>query len=229
MRTGTKTIIGLVAGMTVMLASCNKNNDDLNSGNNNNNQNINGSLKKLTISLRQRNDAELYRSVLHTTLYEEINVDIERVTIHYGDSLSGGGWTEIPANAGIYNLTDIGNIGVVLANDSLLLPGYISQMRLILGDSNSVMVDSVLHDLKTPSAQESGLKINLDYNLLPDYQYEIYLSVDPDKSIVQTGNGKYLLKPVIRVDTIISIPPVSFATEAASHSSRLVAPGAGAE
>ena len=87
--------------------------------------------------------------------------------------------------------------------DTLLATGTTSadtlkEVRFILGSDNSVMVDSVLYDLDTPSAQESGLKIKIDKHLNLDIN-TLTLDFDAEKSILQTGNGAYKLKPVIKV------------------------------
>jgi hypothetical protein len=86
----------------------------------------------------------------------------------------------------------------LIAFDSLVSAQMISQVRLILGDSNTVMVDSILYDLSTPSGQTSGIKLQVHTELLPDSTYVIMLDFDPEESVKQTGNGQYKLKPVIR-------------------------------
>ena len=79
----------------------------------------------------------------------------------------------------------------------------VSQIRLILGENNSVMVDSMVYDIKTPSAQESGLKFNVHQDVSPGIAYTYIIDFDAAKSIVKTGKGnsKYILKPVIKVFT----------------------------
>lgn len=78
--------------------------------------------------------------------------------------------------------------------------GYISQIRLILGADNFIMQDGVRIDLTTPSAQQSGLKLQLNQELLAGIQYDFILDFDAAQSIVKAGNsGKYILKPVLRV------------------------------
>jgi hypothetical protein len=114
-----------------------------------------------------------------------------------GDSTMTSGWTDLYTNPGIYNLMDYVEEDTLIAFDSLLAVQTISQIRIVLGDSNTVMIDSVLYDLKTPSAQNSGLKIQVHTQLIPDSTYVIMLDFDPEKSIKQTGNGKFILKPVI--------------------------------
>ncbi|MBD3630666.1 DUF4382 domain-containing protein [Cyclobacterium sp.] len=78
--------------------------------------------------------------------------------------------------------------------------GYISQIRLILGNDNYIMQDGDRIDLSTPSAQQSGLKLQLNQELLAGIQYDLVLDFDAAQSIVKAGNsGQYILKPVLRV------------------------------
>jgi hypothetical protein len=59
-------------------------------------------------------------------------------------------------------------------------------------------------NLTTPSAQSSGWKVKLKENLplTPDVTYTLLLDFDAAQSIVSTGGGKYLLKPVVRGITV---------------------------
>lgn len=53
--------------------------------------------------------------------------------------------------------------------------------------------------LRTPSAQQSGLKLKVDVNIQPGQIGELVLDFDPCKSVVRAGkSGRYNLKPVIR-------------------------------
>jgi hypothetical protein len=52
--------------------------------------------------------------------------------------------------------------------------------------------------LTTPSGQTSGVKLNVHDNLTAGVDYTLTLDFDAARSIVLTGNGKYILKPVIR-------------------------------
>lgn len=76
--------------------------------------------------------------------------------------------------------------------------GTIQQIRLVLNDGNEVIVDGAVHNLTTPSGQTSGVKLNLHQTLTAGIAYTITLDFDAAQSIVLTGNGKYILKPVIR-------------------------------
>ncbi|HWZ36445.1 MAG TPA: DUF4382 domain-containing protein [Mucilaginibacter sp.] len=77
--------------------------------------------------------------------------------------------------------------------------GTIQQVRLVLNDSgNRVIVGGVSHDLTTPSGQTSGVKLNVHDQLTAGIAYTMKLDFDAAQSVVLTGNGKYILKPVIR-------------------------------
>jgi hypothetical protein len=128
--------------------------------------------------------------------FNQVNVDIRHVDIHYTDN----GWIRLETKSGIYDLLTLRDSVTTRLVDKDSMPvGEITQIRLILGPDNSVMVDSVLYDLKVPSGEQSGIKINV--NKLLNFDDETYLLIDFDaeKSIVYTGNSNYILKPVIRV------------------------------
>jgi hypothetical protein len=127
--------------------------------------------------------------------YTAVMIDIQRVEVT-GD---GGDAIILSTNAGIYNLLDFANgVNTIIATGDLL-PGTISQIRLILGPNNTVTVDGVVHPLNTPSAEQSGLKIQVHRVFEPGVSYSILLDFDANQSVVELGNGGYNLKPVIRV------------------------------
>lgn len=128
--------------------------------------------------------------------YQQVNVDVQLVRVKTSDDTSK--WIDLATNTGIYNLLDFQN-GI----DTLIAAGPVpttalKEVRLVLGPDNSVMKDSVIYDLDTPSAEQSGLKIKIDKNLAITAD-SLTLDFDAEKSIVETGNGKFILKPVIKV------------------------------
>lgn len=127
--------------------------------------------------------------------FQEVNVDITGVEF----KVNGGTTVNLNVNPGIYNLLDYVNGIDTLIASANVPSGTLSQVRLILGPNNSVMVDSVMYPLSTPSAMQSGLKLNVHATLTPGVLYELLLDFDANQSIVLEGNGEYKLKPVIRV------------------------------
>jgi uncharacterized protein DUF4382 len=134
--------------------------------------------------------------------YDQVIIDVKDVQINVTADSSGGWQSLSTVNAGTYDLLKLVNDHDTLLAHSDIPTGMIHQMRLILGDNNYVVVNGQNIPLKTPSAQESGLKLNIQQNVTSGILYKITLDFDAAKSIVKTGNGKYLLKPVIR--TVLS-------------------------
>jgi len=130
--------------------------------------------------------------------YEEVNIDIQEVKVHASEGEQSSGWQTLDINEGIYNLLDFTNGLDTLLGSAELPAGKVSQIRLILGDNNTLKQNDQVYDLTTPSAQQSGLKLNVQAMLTEGVTYSILLDFDVARSIVRTGNGKYLLKPVIR-------------------------------
>lgn len=79
--------------------------------------------------------------------FDAVNVEILRMRMNL-DS----GWVELPVeNPGVYNLLDFTNgNNMMLIGDTSVAPGTLSEVRLILGSNNTVVVDSVSYELKTP-------------------------------------------------------------------------------
>jgi hypothetical protein len=128
--------------------------------------------------------------------YQEVNIDVVSVRVIINDSL-----IDLPTNTGIYNILDFVNGKDTLLVEDDIPAGYLSQIRLVLGEENTVKRGGMIHNLKTPSAQQSGLKLNVHENIHPGISYAYVLDFEAEKSIVTTGNEKHLLKPVIRVFT----------------------------
>jgi len=126
--------------------------------------------------------------------YDEVNVDIQGVEI----TGEGGETVALNVEKGIYNLLTLSNgVDALIATDSLEI-AKVKQIRLILGTNNTVVVDNVSYPLSTPSADQTGLKLQVHQTLEQGILYNVLLDFDANKSIVKLGNGSYKLKPVIR-------------------------------
>ena len=128
--------------------------------------------------------------------YQEVNIDIQDVQVNAGDD--DGGWKSLDIREGTYDLLKLTNGLDTLLGETDLPAGRISQIRLILGSNNTVRVDDRTENLATPSAQQSGLKVQVHADLKEGMVYEVLLDFDAARSIVATGNGAFKLKPVIR-------------------------------
>jgi hypothetical protein len=130
--------------------------------------------------------------------YDSVFVDIQDIRVNFGTD-SATGWQSLGDGArGPVNL-----LGLTAGNDTLLGAanlgtGRIRQIRLLLGSNNWVVVNGQRYNLETPSAQQSGLKLNIDQTVAEGITYRLLLDFDAGRSIHQTGNGRYMLKPVLR-------------------------------
>jgi hypothetical protein len=133
--------------------------------------------------------------------YEAVFIDLKSVEI----TGTGGQTVTLNVHPGIYNLLDYTNgTSVLIATDTLEV-ATVEQIRLILGPNNTVVTNGVTYPLSTPSAEQSGLKLQVHQTLQNGILYNVLLDFDANKSIVVTGNGTYKLKPVIRtIETAIS-------------------------
>src|SRR6188474_3817123 len=73
--------------------------------------------------------------------YQEVNIDIQGVEVHTEDGSQNSGWTTLDAQNGVYNILELTNGLDTLLASTELPPGKVSQIRLILGDNNTVVVD----------------------------------------------------------------------------------------
>ena len=133
--------------------------------------------------------------------YDAVFVEVEDVMIKA--DLEGGeeGWTSLGnVQTGTYDLLTLtGGVTQLLA-EADVPAGHLGQIRLILGNNNTVVINGESQPLSTPSAQQSGLKLQVNQELEAGEDYEFLLDFDVDQSIVTAGSsGGFILKPVIRV------------------------------
>ncbi len=129
--------------------------------------------------------------------YSAVYIDLQGVEVTGSD----GKAVTLNIHTGIYNLLDFTNGRDTILGSGTLDVSTVEQIRLILGSNNSVVVDSVSYPLSTPSAEQSGLKLQVHQALQAGILYSVLLDFDANQSIVNEGNGSYKLKPVIRTIT----------------------------
>ena len=133
--------------------------------------------------------------------YQQVNVDLQGVEVHANEIDNERGWKSLDVTPKIYDLLKLANGEETLLGELDLPGGKLSQIRLKLGENNTVKVDDQVFPLSTPSAQQSGLKVQINKVLTEGITYKILLDFDAGKSVVKTGEGSYILKPVIRAIT----------------------------
>lgn len=133
--------------------------------------------------------------------FQEVNVDVQGVEIHSNELDNEKGWQSIEVTPAVYDLLELTNGEETLLGGVDLPGGRISQIRLKLGDNNTIKIDDQVFPLSTPSSQQSGLKVQINQVLAEGITYKILLDFDAAKSVVESGTGLYSLKPLLRALT----------------------------
>lgn len=148
--------------------------------------------------------------------YDSVNVTIERVRVNKSPTAGDdeAGWSEVVLSpARRIDLLTLTN-GVLEDLGQTSLPaGRYTQLRLVLAANdaahplaNSVVPTGGLETaLDTPSAEQTGLKLNLDVDVPAGKVVDVALDFDACRSVVRLGNsGRYNLKPVLSATTVLS-------------------------
>ncbi len=136
--------------------------------------------------------------------YDSVIVEVLEIEMHYTDEDGEGDWVTLDTEAGLYDLLLLQDgVTVILSDDEEIPVGELGQMRLILGSTNYVVIDSTSYPLELSSQDKTGLKFNLNAEVADGDEIEVIFDFDADKSIVVTGSGKYKLKPVLKVEDIL--------------------------
>lgn len=138
--------------------------------------------------------------VVHLTdtpaAYEAVHVEVTGVEIHTNTD----GWMTVPVTDTIYDLLQLQDSANAVLGSLIVPVGTLSQIRLILGDQNTVTVNSVVYPLSLSSQDKSGLKLNIHQELSANTTYTLVLDFDASLSVIDNGNGTYKLKPVITAE-----------------------------
>ncbi len=128
---------------------------------------------------------------------QELWLDVQKVEISGPE-----GWQTLsePTDGPFDVMKLTGGVSKTLA-DRTLGAGTYSQLRLVLGKSNWVIVDGTKHDLSVPSGQQSGVKLVGSFTVVPNTTRDVYIDFLAFRSIFvhETGaSAKYLLRPTVR-------------------------------
>ncbi len=155
-------------------------------------------------------DAEPGMGSLQVRMYDApidsadaVNVHVDRVEVN--KTGSAGEWSVINTPDKTYNLIELANGAYEVLGDTTLEVGTYQQIRLVLSqDGHSVEVDGSVYDMIVPSGAQTGIKLNVNAEIVEDIQYVLLLDFDASQSVVKAGQNnpsvEYLLKPVIRAN-----------------------------
>jgi hypothetical protein len=152
--------------------------------------------------------------------YDAVHVTVSKVRVHQSSTANDtdAGWSDIvlspPRRVDLLGLSN----GVLFELGQVALPsGRYQQLRLVLADNATTPLANAVvpaggseTPLDTPSAQQSGIKLQANVDVPAGQTVDVVLDFDACRSVVRRGNsGRYNLKPVIAVIPVISVGSIS--------------------
>lgn len=133
--------------------------------------------------------------------YEAVNVEVLDIHLLVIDDKSAPNcWLSLNAvNRGVYNLLDLKEgFEANLVNGLKIPVGDIYEIKLVLGDNNSIAIDGETLPLVMNSVHQSGLEVRMEHHLNSNASYSILLDFDVEHSIEETYiENRIILKPVL--------------------------------
>ncbi|HEV8282817.1 MAG TPA: DUF4382 domain-containing protein [Chitinophagaceae bacterium] len=128
-------------------------------------------------------------------VYDSVYIHIKSIEVNVlHDSLA---WIPLDTKDTIINLLNLHDGVTMLTAQGIVPQGLLKEVRFILGNGNTVVVNGISYPMQTPSAETSGLKLKIDKKLNEVFNAFIF-DFDASQSIV-AENGTYRLEPVIRL------------------------------
>jgi len=140
-------------------------------------------------------------STLHVRLtdapadWEEVNIDLKEVKVNFWNDSAG--WVSLETKDTIYNLLGLQNGLDTLIAQGTFPTNTVREIRLVLGENNSIKANGQMYPLTIPSGSESGLKIKVNKKLNASLE-TVVLDFDAGASVTEEQDG-YKLRPVIIV------------------------------
>lgn len=124
-----------------------------------------------------------------------VSITALNITIDKVEANVNGTWTTITSVPQTFNLLDLVKNEKILGS-ATLPAGHYTQVRFF--PSSATVTDATgTHNVNIPSGVQTGVKVNVDYDIGSNQVTTILLDFNVCKSLHQLGNGTYQLQPVI--------------------------------
>ena len=118
--------------------------------------------------------------------WDEVNIDLKAVNVNFRDDSTG--WVSLETKDTIYNLLGLQNGLDTLIAQGTFPTNTVREVRLVLGDNNSIKANGVVYPLTIPSGATSGLKIKVDKKLNATLE-TIVIDFDAGASVTEEQDG----------------------------------------
>lgn len=158
----------------------------------------------------------------HPGMYDAVNLDITSVEVlvdtsantrkhddddwddigHHGNKHHDSTliWEDLGVSAGVYDVLSLRNGVDTLLAQSNIPKGAIRLIRINLGTTSTVTVDSVTYPLQIPPGADGFILVKLrgdEWEHFSDKHFRLWLDFDVQRSIVKINSTTYYLRPVV--------------------------------
>jgi hypothetical protein len=108
-------------------------------------------------------------------------------------------WHDLGIKAGIYDLLQLRNGADTLLADANISKGSIRLIKIEVGTNNSLVKDSITYPVSLPAGAPNYILIKMKGHEFEEYlpgRNRLWLDFDVARSIVQSSNGTFFLRPV---------------------------------
>ena len=127
--------------------------------------------------------------------FEEVNIDLKEVSVKFATDTTG--WVSLQTTPGVYNLLGLQNGVDTLIAQGAFPSNVVKEIRLVLGDNNTIKYGGQTYPLTIPSGSESGFNIKVSKNLKANLE-TLLIAFDAALS-VKEEIVVYKLTPVLRI------------------------------
>ncbi|MBI2345945.1 MAG: DUF4382 domain-containing protein [Deltaproteobacteria bacterium] len=96
----------------------------------------------------------------------------------------------------------VDNLATLILGDTFIPVGEYHQIRLLLAEANTIVVDGKAHPLKVPSGEQTGIKLDGIFTLHGGKVTKVLLDFDVAHSVIFNKGQGYILKPVIQIASV---------------------------
>ncbi|MDO8644078.1 MAG: DUF4382 domain-containing protein, partial [bacterium] len=114
------------------------------------------------------------------------------------------GWIVLNSTPQEYDLLTLVNDVTAALGGATIAAGTYDQIRLILSEENRVIAEGIEQKLKTPSGQQTGIKLDGPFTVGSGEIVSVELDFDAQESIHWNSGQGFMLKPVIKILSVVS-------------------------
>ena len=154
--------------------------------------------------------------------FDSVILVIREVAVHR-EGADGTGWTSFVPDSSRYDLLRLTNGVFAGLGEVLVDAGHYTQVRLLLDPGSYVVENGVRRDLIIPSGLQTGLKLVGEFDVQPGMTVDLGIDFNAAHSFVETGSGKLMLKPTVKVHVLNLTGSISGVVQPADPASTVYA------